>query len=331
MSKIIIDDRVISTNIETILREIRKQSGYTYFKSMMDKGNYIRCTCPFHKGGQEAHPSMSVFTEDNKEYKSGNYNCLTCGESGSLPKLVAHCLNLSVDASKKWLIDNFSTELLIQSGPEIELPDLEELNGLFNQKKEKYLNESILKNYEYYHPYMWKRKLSKEVVDKFHIGFDKNENAITFPVWDMVGRLVMITKRCVDSKRFMIPADVEKPVYLLNFAVKENIDAVYVCESQINALYCYSLGIPAIALFGTGSAYQYEILKSSGIKHFILAFDGDVAGRKGISKFIENMSLSSIIDIVVVPEGRDINDLTAEEIKKLPKYDEFEWTNKFKK
>ena len=39
MSKIIIDDRVISTNIETILREIRKQSGYTYFKSMMDKGN----------------------------------------------------------------------------------------------------------------------------------------------------------------------------------------------------------------------------------------------------------------------------------------------------
>ena len=43
------------------------------------------------------------------------------------------------------------------------------------------------------------------------------------------------------------------------------------------------------------------------------------------------MSLSSIIDIVVVPEGRDINDLTAEEIKKLPKYDEFEWTNKFKK
>ena len=25
------------------------------------------------------------------------------------------------------------------------------------------------------------------------------------------------------------------------------------CESQINALYCYSLGIPAIALFGTTS------------------------------------------------------------------------------
>ena len=61
MSKIIIDDRVISTNIETILREIRKQSGYTYFKSMMDKGNYIRCFFMYNKSSYSSIRKLLFF------------------------------------------------------------------------------------------------------------------------------------------------------------------------------------------------------------------------------------------------------------------------------
>ena len=41
---------------------------------------------------------------------------------------------------------------------------------------------------------MWKRGLSKDVVDRFKIGYDKEHNAIVFPVWDEKNQLVMLTQ-----------------------------------------------------------------------------------------------------------------------------------------
>ena len=78
---------------------------------------------------------------------------------------------------------------------------------------------------------MFERHLSKEVVDRFQIGYDKRIQAITFPVYDEKGKLVMVTKRSVLSKRFYIPSGVDKPVYLLNEAIKNNLTTVYVTES----------------------------------------------------------------------------------------------------
>ena len=109
------------------------------------------------------------------------------------------------------------------------------------------------------------------------MGFDKEKNAITFPVYDEKHRLVMITERSVFSKKFYIPRDTEKPVYLLFDLIENNKTTAFVCESQINALYMRSiLGVPAISLFGTGSEEQYKILKKSGIRHYVLLFDGDI-------------------------------------------------------
>lgn len=100
---------------------------------------------------------------------------------------------------------------------------------------------------------MWKRHLTREVVDRFRIGYDKEKDAITFPVWDEKGNLVMITERSVTSKKFYIPSNTEKPVYLLNEVLKCGYNKVYVVESQINCLTLWSWGYPSIALFGTGS------------------------------------------------------------------------------
>ena len=333
MSQIIIKDRIINAGLMSIVRKIRQDSNYVYFHDIQDKGDYIRVTCPFHKDGQEQHPSMSIFINDsNPKYQTGNYNCFTCGASGSLPKLVAHCLDMSLEKSKEWLVDNFSNEIIVDTDSNTDklMSDLEaDYNNLINKEPVKYLNEDILEEYEYYHPYMWKRKLSKEVVDKFKIGYDDKLKAITFPVWDERNNLVMVTKRCVDNKKFFIPSDVSKPVYLLNFAIKENITTLYVCESQINTLYCYSLGMPAIGLFGTGDNYQYDILKKIGIKHYILALDGDNAGRKGIYKFIKAFNKTSFIDVLILPEGKDINDLSKEEIEQLPQLSAQEWLDKY--
>ena len=127
----------------------------------------------------------------------------------------------------------------------------------------------------------------------------------------------MITARSVNTKMFWIPSGVDKPVYLLYHLLENNIKTAFVCESQINCLYLWSLGYPAVCLFGTGSSKQFDILKQSGIRNFYLVYDGDDAGQKGVYRFIKNMPKESFITVVNLPSGKDINDLTPEEVHNL--------------
>ena len=180
------------------------------------------------------------------------------------------------------------------------------------KEKKKTISKQELDKYNFYHPYMWKRRLSKQVVDRFCIGYDKDTDCITFPVWDEHGDIVMITRRSVNTKKFNIPSDSKKPVYLLNFA--DTNKPVYVCESQINALTLWGWGYQAVALFGTGSQEQYSILKKSGIRNYVLCLDGDVAGDNGITRFKKNLENYATIQVKEMPrDGRDVNDLEKEE------------------
>ncbi|MBO7697135.1 MAG: toprim domain-containing protein [Acholeplasmatales bacterium] len=58
-------------------------------------------------------------------------------------------------------------------------------------------------------------------------------------------------------------------------------------------------------------------MNKSGIRHFILCLDGDEAGFKGSGRFINNIYDDILVDYIKLPEGKDINDLTLEEFKKL--------------
>ena len=117
---------------------------------------------------------------------------------------------------------------------------------------------------------------------------------------------------------FYIDENSDKPVYLLNTINQYNYKEVYVCESQINALTLWSWGYPAVALFGTGSQYQYDILNRCGIRHYILCFDGDEAGDKGIYRFRKNIRKDVFVSQKVIPNNKDVNDLTKEQFDNLP-------------
>jgi DNA primase len=82
-------------------------------------------------------------------------------------------------------------------------------------------------------------------------------------------------------------------------------------------LYLRSLGYDAIGLFGTGSYTQLDTLKRSGIRSYILCFDGDEAGRKGANRFKKHIGNDVFITDVLLPRGKDVNDLSAEELENL--------------
>ena len=161
---------------------------------------------------------------------------------------------------------------------------------------------------------MSQRKITEHVRRVFKIGYNRANESIVFPVWDEHGNLLFITQRSVKSKFFMIPLGIEKPVYLLNFIYKYGFDTVIVCESQINCLTCWGYHLPAVALFGTGTKEQIDILNKSHIRNYILCFDGDNAGRKGAERFKKYIRKDVLVTDVHMPEGKDVNDLTPFEL-----------------
>lgn len=314
MSDLVIGSHVIDSDVGDILSLLRKATGKP--KDFRRRGDNYQVACPFHKNGEERHPSCQVYCGDDPEVEYGYMHCFTCGESGSLWHFVGECLGRGDEAGRKWLLDNFGDAFLEKA---YDLPPL------IAPDAEPPFDESSLAGLQPWHPYMAERKLSRKVCEEFGVGYDEKGDCLVFPVRDERGTLVMTTRRSVKGKRFMVDAEREKPVYLLYKAVSEGYSEVVVCESQINALYCYSMGYPAIALFGTGTKRQYGAINRSGIRTFHLAFDGDEAGRKGAMRFLENLSPSRFADVLIVPRGKDVNDLSREEFESLPIVEGHAW------
>lgn len=311
----IVGNKSLNISVYEIILKLKEdllKHGINRFKHIKRVGDELQVTCPMHKDGNENKPSAGILLSDKGDVPAGTIHCFSCNYTASLPKLISDCFGVdNIEFGNAWLETNFDNK------------NIEERNTLIIPERDKvkpreFVSELELENYRYYHPYMYKRKLTDEIISKFDVGFDVNTNCITFPTNDEYGNCLFITRRSVEKKFFNYPKDVEKPVYGLD-KLPVGCKSVIICESIINALTCWVYGFPAVALLGLGTEHQYQILKRSGIRNFILGFDGDVAGENGAKKFIKNFKQNYSIKKLNLPQGKDINDLTKEEFEKLLK------------
>ena len=165
--------------------------------------------------------------------------------------------------------------------------------------------------------YITDRELTDEVIEKFEIKYDPLSKSIVFPVRDVNGKIAFLTRRSTEGKKFIIDKGADKSViYLLYNNINER--EVYVVESQINALTLEGWGYHAIALFGAGTSEgQMKTLNKTNIKRYILCYDNDQAGRKGAKRFKKLIRKDVFVDDIIMPEGKDVNDLTKEEFDNL--------------
>ena len=318
MPILIINDKCITTPLYQIIMDIRNSLHNGKLRIVEKKGNNIKVTCPHHKNGLEGNADCYIYDGDPIYNKKGELivdygymNCFACGEKGPFWHFVAECFDESDEWAKSWLLDNYFDALIdyLPILPPIEISD--------SSSDIKLLEESCLSSFQNYHPYMTKRKISREVIDKFELKYDPQSKCIVFPVRDEKGRLTLLTRRSVENKYFFIDENSVKPIYLLYYLKKYNCSEAIICESQINALTCQSYGLPGVALFGTGDSNQYDILNKSGIFSYILCFDGDDAGDKGIRNFLKNIKKTVIVSVIKMPRGKDVNDLSKEEFFNL--------------
>lgn len=315
MNELKIKGRVISTPILDILYALKReltQRGINKLDKIVDPrgGSNVLITCPYHKNGQERKPSCGVLLYGDANTVQGQVHCFTCGTTVSFTKFISDCFGILDDGQygEQWILDNFIAVTSRELGIELST----------DRKKvtQQYVSEEELAKYRFYHPYMFRRKLTEEVINAFDIGYDKSTDCITFPVKDKRGNVVFVARRSVTGKFFNYPKDCEKPVYALDKITDEHRKVVVV-ESFINCLTLWSWGIPAIALLGTGTSEQYKILEKTNIRELLLAFDGDEAGRKGAARMKAHLGPYKFIKVIQIPDGKDVNDLTEDEFLSL--------------
>lgn len=322
---------------------VEKLAAFNLLRADRIRGNWYTIYCPFHNNGQERKPSCGVSLQDEyragKLFRAGSCHCFACGAVYSLPDMVTELLRLKnvPQDGRDWLTENIpgfdasaaEFEKLIPDELAEEITNqfaLADLKRLAMEKQPVYVSEEELATYRYNVDYMYQRKLTDELIEKFDIGFDQNHvppgrkhpvPCITMPVRDRDGNTLFICRRSIEGKYFNYPRDVEKPVYGL-YELPKGCKSIIICESILNAITCYRYGKPAVALLGTGTPYQIQQLKELGVTEFILGLDPDEAGRKGTAKLKKALSSVAIVwEYENIPEGKDINDLTEEEFNAL--------------
>lgn len=304
-------------------------------------GNYMTCYCPFHSNGNERKPSCGVLLHDEwrggQRYQAGFWHCFACGYTGTMVEAVSDILrNKSIPKrGLDWLVENVPGFDAVEEEDLLIPKDImESATNAFalgyiatrsGEKKQEFITEEELESYRFVVPYMYERKMTDEIIEKFDIGYDANwvppgrsnkVPCITIPVRDKEGNTLFFCRRSIKGKMFNYPEGVLKPVYGLDM-VPPNCKSLIICESAINALTCWSWGYPAVALLGTGSPYQAQQLKESGVKEFILCFDGDEAGKMATRKWKKYLSKVAIVWTAHVPDGKDVNDLTQSEFEQV--------------
>ncbi|MDD2287221.1 MAG: toprim domain-containing protein [Bacteroidales bacterium] len=312
-----------------VLNELKAQlelNGILRFAEFKVGPRNIQFNCPIHNDGQERKPSCGISTVNKEEVPAGTVHCFTCGYTASLEQMISDCFGKDDDGAfgKEWLIKNFLT-ISIENRKDIIL-DLERGN---NRKTTSYVSEEELDSYRYYHPYMYKRRLTDEIIEKFDVGYDDHFElkdkfgkvksvlrCLTFPVRDINGNTLFIARRSVDIKFFHYPEGVDKPIYGL-YELPKDANEIIVCESVLNTLTCYTYGKPSVALLGLGTEYQYDQLRKLPCRKIITALDPDGAGYRATERLKKALKGNKLVTSYVLPEGKDVNDLEKEEFEKL--------------
>ena len=292
--------------LEKLQTELRFRGSLLLSSYKKSKG-FLMVPCPYHKNGMENKPSAE-FAEDGSFFY-----CFTCKETHSIPDVITHCLH---ENGWNWLRKNFLSQKIETREIKFDTSRKKEVE----KEKIEHVDKKELEKYRYMHEYILNRGISKEVIRKFDIGYDKENDCITFPNKDINGNILFVATRHTKKKRFNIPQGVKKGVYGIyelnrEFKKGTKIDELYVVESAIDALQVWTWGKYAVAFSGTGTLSQIKELNKIPVRTLILATDNDDAGKRSREFIKKNLKNKIVKQVSYKSYGdcKDINDMTKEQ------------------
>jgi DNA primase len=166
------------------------------------------------------------------------------------------------------------------------------------------------------------RKITKESIEKFSLGYSEKQDSVTIPIYSPDGMCIGFVARTVEGKEFKNTPGLPKGKVLFNLHRIKTSNIVYVVESSFDAIRLDQVGFPAVATLGANvSAAQIRLLEKY-FNSIVLIADNDDAGMIMRDKLIEKLG-PIVTSVYIDKKYKDIGDMDDEAIKKL----EFQFDN----
>lgn len=350
----IIDRIIQSADIVGIISE---------FITLRKTGANYKCICPFH----DDKDASLVVSPAKKMWK-----CFGCGEGGNVIAFVQKNETMTFPEAVNYVAAKCNISVPQRELTDEEEKIIKEREALFIalQAAQEHFR-SNLKNQDAAN-YLKNRNISHETLDKFGAGyapkdftllsktltqkgyetknlisagllnpkenkiFDRFINRITFPFYDLSGRIIGFTGRSIeesDFAKYLNSPDTDlfekgKTLFGLHQA-KQSIqikNEVYLVEGQFDVLALHETGYHNV-ICGSGTAFTNDQAKL--IKRFTdnvtLIYDGDTAGVKAAIRNIDILLAHSLkVWAVLLPKGQDPDSYVRKQGKE--KFDK--WLNK---
>jgi DNA primase len=259
--------------------------------------------CPFHSNNRT--PAGEVHKT------SGMFYCFACQETKDLVEVVMQASGRSYFEAAR-LIDSKSDSKNI----------LENVTQMLEKKIqfEEYDSEMIDKlnsnalSMERAADYYKSRKITKESVIKYKLGYSDKQDMVTIPVYSPDGICLGFVGRSVEGKVFKNTPGLQKSKTLFNLQRAKRYDKVFVVESSFDAIRLEQVGVHAVATLGATISKEKRKLIKKYLNQDIDLGDNDEAGRNMSKKMIDFFGSGCIAPSL--PEGiKDVSDLSNDDLK----------------
>ncbi len=291
------------------LKDEVRGKGIDLLRDHFTTHNNLMVTCPEHGEGRESKPSCGISMVKQPKYPAGTVHCFTCGYTANIIEFISSVLGKQDGgiAGYKWLVSNFVYDTYSARRIEVEQPTRSKAKA----EQKEVIGESELDSYRYTVQYMYQRGLTDEIIEKFDVGYDKEKEAITFPIVNLEGEVIAIQRRLIHTKQFLNVRGLKKDfIYGLWHVYQEieNVKEIVITESILDCLTAWKHGIPAVATLGAPSKAQLQLLRDLPVRTLVLAYDNDEAGEQFKKRVHQKIARKIIYEMVFPPGAKDLND-----------------------
>ena len=261
--------------------------------------------CPYHNNTRT--PAGEVSKE------SGLFFCFSCQQTAELQELIMKMTGRSYFESIRFIkskekqtnIEDLVNKKLYKPKEFIPYDELL-IKRLSNQALE---SPRAMRYFE-------GRKITKQSIEKFSLGYSEKQDMVTIPVQSPDGTTIGFVARTIEGKEFKNTPGLPKSKILFNLHRIKTSSKVYVLESSFDAIRIDQVGFPAVATLGANvSSSQIELLKKYFNEICIIA-DNDDAGNTMANKLIDKIGSKAYM-IKLNSKYKDIGDMLDSDIIEL--------------
>jgi DNA primase len=175
------------------------------------------------------------------------------------------------------------------------------------------LNNNVFRN-KRAQEYFTFRKITRDSVIKYQLGYSENQDMVTIPVHAPDGTCIGFVARSIEGKVFKNTPGMQKSKTFFNLHKAKRYDKVFVVESSFDAIRIEQADAHAVATLGATISKEQRKLLKQYFNQIIVLGDNDEAGQNMSKKLISSFGTGCIAP--PLPAGiKDVSDLSDDELK----------------